>query len=237
MWVFTDDLELYEDSGGYIITSQNTDYYAVTWKVQTHSEEEAGDQNFQVIWIKNAVTLGGYSFQAKDIVYAYGDMNGIFNDDPSEAGVGVTTTSGSDPHDYVTIPGASTDSETAGYVPSYAVLPSLAVFRWDEDESTYNVTTVNSATTMESSTGKNCALYQTEFFNELDWTALAPSTQPVSYNIYRDGVIVGNIPASSTTYRDHNLSSGTTYSYVVYSVSSSGSETSIGTATVTTKGN
>lgn len=90
---------------------------------------------------------------------------------------------------------------------------------------------------MGSSTGKNTAPYQTEFFNELNWSALVPSTQPVSYNIYRDDVLIKNIEANSFSYRDHNLLAETTYSYVVYAVDNNGDELNIGNALVTTQKN
>lgn len=232
-WVFTDDLEVYESSGQFISTSDNTDYFAVTWKVGTHAWEQAGASNFQLIWFKNDTTLNGCSFLENDIVFAYGQMNGVFNDNPPQCGIGLTNSS----LDYITIPGASTNPGEEGWIPSFDTLPGYVIFRWNG--TTYDVLEDECSSTepLDGYTSKNRDMYQIDYFNTVIWSKYVPSNIPASYNVYRNGQFLTNVNALYTQYQDHNLRSNTSYTYLVKAVNSSQVEyDTLGELTLTTKG-
>ncbi|RCG27830.1 esterase [Sphaerisporangium album] len=68
----------------------------------------------------------------------------------------------------------------------------------------------------------------------LSWNAVSGAS---GYNVYRNGAKVTASPASGTTYTDSGLTSGTSYTYAVSAVTSSGAEGArSGTVTATTTG-
>jgi len=83
----------------------------------------------------------------------------------------------------------------------------------------------------------NWFLFQTDFINNITWTAPASGTAPASYNIYRDAALtqlVTTIPASSTLqYYDHDRNPSITYTYYIVSVDSSGNQSTAASVMVT----
>lgn len=62
-----------------------------------------------------------------------------------------------------------------------------------------------------------------ELYNKLTWTP-STSSDIAGYYIYRDGVKIAAVSASSHSYEDHNRKKGVSYSYAITSFNSSGSE-------------
>lgn len=87
------------------------------------------------------------------------------------------------------------------------------------------------ANEVTGSAHSNRFFWQTDLYNSLSWTASGSST--VKYNIYRNGILVGETPSSVLTYEDHYLKSKTQYTYSIYAVDSGGSATLVGTVNIT----
>ena len=79
---------------------------------------------------------------------------------------------------------------------------------------------------------KNDFGLQYELYNQLIWTP-SPSTGVTGYFIYRDGIKIATVDASTYTYQDHNRRMGVTYTYAITSFNSLGSESSPVTIVIT----
>lgn len=66
---------------------------------------------------------------------------------------------------------------------------------------------------------------QKEYFNRLSWQA-SPSAGIASYRIFRDGVLIGQVPASQLFFEDHRQPKNQRVTYAVRAVNSSGEESS-----------
>ncbi|PWK14309.1 fibronectin type III domain-containing protein [Tumebacillus permanentifrigoris] len=64
----------------------------------------------------------------------------------------------------------------------------------------------------------------------LTWTA---PDGAVSYNVYRDGVLINTAPVTSTTFVDANLTNGTSYTYYVTAVNTGGESAASNTISLT----
>jgi YVTN family beta-propeller protein len=84
---------------------------------------------------------------------------------------------------------------------------------------------------------RNRFLLQTDFINNITWTAPASGTTPVAYKIYRDAYLtdlVATVPASGALqYYDHDRNPGIVYSYYIVSVDGSGNVSTANSVTVT----
>ncbi len=63
--------------------------------------------------------------------------------------------------------------------------------------------TASSPTSLEGTCCLNRFAMQGEFFRKFTWT-ISPDSDIVSQNIYRDDVLIANIPPTQTTFEDHN---------------------------------
>lgn len=78
----------------------------------------------------------------------------------------------------------------------------------------YFITTPIGGLNINAQTDLNTCFAQQEIFTTLSW--LAPSTNPLLYEIYRDGELIGIIIAgSSNSFTDHNRKKGVTHTYRV----------------------
>jgi uncharacterized repeat protein (TIGR01451 family) len=69
----------------------------------------------------------------------------------------------------------------------------------------------------------------------LNWTAATDNAAVASYNVYRGGVLLANVPATTLTYTDTLLNPSTAYSYTITAVDNSGNvSSSSNTVTPTT---
>jgi YVTN family beta-propeller protein len=84
---------------------------------------------------------------------------------------------------------------------------------------------------------QNRFLLQTDYINNLTWTAPISGTIPASYQIYRDAYLsdlVATVPSSSTLqYYDHGRNPNVTYTYYIVSVDGSGNKSEPASVTVT----
>jgi len=62
---------------------------------------------------------------------------------------------------------------------------------------------------------------------ELTWSASSDNVAVQSYDLYRDGVLVGSVAHPSTTFIDNGLQSDTSYSYQVLAVDTAGNESAL----------
>ena len=83
---------------------------------------------------------------------------------------------------------------------------------------------------------KNIFLFQTDFINNITWTAPTSGEAPASYNIYRDAYLtdfITNIPASNALqYYDHDRQPKSIYSYYITSIDAYGNESTANNVTV-----
>lgn len=68
---------------------------------------------------------------------------------------------------------------------------------------------------------KNDFVLMYELYNQLTWTP-SPSVGVIGYYIYRDGVKIATVDATTYTYQDHNRKKGVSYSYAVSAFDSGG---------------
>lgn len=90
----------------------------------------------------------------------------------------------------------------------------------------YSIYTGSSLTPPSSLSGQqftNDFGIQKEYYNQLNWSA-SLSSDIVSYKIYRDGSLIDTVPSSRLSYQDHNRIPGSSYTYTVYAVNSSGTQ-------------
>ena len=84
---------------------------------------------------------------------------------------------------------------------------------------------------------QNRFLLQTDFINNVTWTAPTSGTSPASYNIYRDPALtqwVATVSASGPLqYYDHDRQPNQIYSYYIVSVDSNGNTSTANSVTVT----
>jgi DNA-binding beta-propeller fold protein YncE len=85
---------------------------------------------------------------------------------------------------------------------------------------------------------QNVFLFQTDFINNITWTAPASGNAPAAYKIYRDPALtelVATVPASGALqYYDHDRNPSVVYSYYITSIDASGNEsTTASSVTVT----
>jgi DNA-binding beta-propeller fold protein YncE len=84
---------------------------------------------------------------------------------------------------------------------------------------------------------KNVFLLQTDYINNITWTAPATGTTPAAYAIYRDATLtqlVAIVPASGPLqYYDHDRNPNVTYTYYIVSVDASGNQSTANSVTVT----
>jgi YVTN family beta-propeller protein len=84
---------------------------------------------------------------------------------------------------------------------------------------------------------KNVFLLQTDYINNITWTAPATGTTPAAYAIYRNSALTqlaGIVPATGPLqYYDHDRNPNVTYTYYIVSVDASGNQSAPATVTVT----
>ncbi len=84
---------------------------------------------------------------------------------------------------------------------------------------------------------QNRFLLQTDYINNITWTAPASGSSPVAYKIYRDAgltQLVATVSASgSLQYYDHNRNPNDVYSYYIVSVDGNGNVSTAKSVTVT----
>jgi hypothetical protein len=80
-------------------------------------------------------------------------------------------------------------------------------------------------------------LLQTDYINNITWTAPATGTTPAAYAIYRDATLtqlVAIVPANGPLqYYDHDRNPNVTDSYYIVSVDASGNQSTANSVTVT----
>ena len=80
-------------------------------------------------------------------------------------------------------------------------------------------------------------MLQTDYINNITWTAPATGTTPAAYAIYRDATLtqlVAIVPASGALqYYDHDRNPGIVYSYYIVSVDGNGNQSTANSVTVT----
>lgn len=77
---------------------------------------------------------------------------------------------------------------------------------------------------------KNNFAIESELFNQLTWVYPITSSTIVSYKVYRDGVVIAQLPVLQFEYEDHNRTKNVSYTYSITSIDSSGNESSITSA-------
>lgn len=87
------DLTLAQNSGGSVVESSTSTYYAISWLNVGGKRLGATPSSFQAVFFTNETTLGGHTFQANDIVFAYDFVGGLV--DGQTASVGLEHTDGS----------------------------------------------------------------------------------------------------------------------------------------------
>ena len=75
-------------------------------------------------------------------------------------------------------------------------------------------------------------IYQKGCYVEVSWSA--SSSSPVRYSIVRDGKEVGSVSASTLSFNDFGTTCcGTAYNYIVYAVDASGTQSQVGSGSIT----
>ena len=65
-----------------------------------------------------------------------------------------------------------------------------------------------------------------EYFIELHWNA-STSSNLQGYYLYRNGILIATLPATSLSFEDHNLNKDQFYTYSLQSFNSNGASTSV----------
>jgi hypothetical protein len=80
-------------------------------------------------------------------------------------------------------------------------------------------------------------LLQTDYINNITWTAPTTGTTPAAYAIYRDATLtqlVSIVPANGPLqYYDHDRNPNVTYTYYIVSVDANGNQSAPVSVTVT----
>lgn len=154
-----DDYYTYAGSGK-ILESVGTGYYAISWvSVQPLTSPKpaptGASQTFQAIFFSSATTLGGFNFQADDIVFSYGKVAANFVDGGATSGndgfgatVGVDRGGGTaaTPNTVAAIFPGSTNGQLSsankGLLPIYQSSKQAVLFRYDSAAGNYNVSII-----------------------------------------------------------------------------------------------
>lgn len=95
------------------------------------------------------------------------------------------------------------------------------------------ITPVSAPTNFQGKQKNNRFAFESELFNVLTWSP-SPSPGVVSYNLYRNGVLIANILASEPLkFKDHNRNKRVTDVYNVTAVFANGVQSFISSASVT----
>ena len=88
--------------------------------------------------------------------------------------------------------------------------------------------------TPPSAPGSVTAWAPSAFSTQVSWVASTDSTGISSYDVFRDGTFVGDVPATATSFTDTTVLSSTTYSYTVRAWDVSGNVSPLSAATSVT---
>lgn len=87
------DLSIAQNSGGSVVESAGSTYYAISWLNVGGKGLGATPSSFQAVFFFEETTMGGLTFQANDIVFAYDFVGSLV--DGQTASVGLEHTDGS----------------------------------------------------------------------------------------------------------------------------------------------
>ena len=205
------------------------------------------------VW-SNFYDLGSGLWQNSSQQFAGGLSNG-FNNTPYATGDGgnfLVSWVGIDSNAYATVSTnngttwspptqITTDGSVATQSPVFldyvwlvgnSLVGDTALFTWTDSSGNgqsrfYTLTSpVSPPATLNGAQVPNNFPFQREFLNNLRWTA-SPTFDVVSYNIYRNGILIGSVPAANTlVYNDLSITIGTGYTYGVTSVDTNQDESS-----------
>jgi hypothetical protein len=85
--------------------------------------------------------------------------------------------------------------------------------------------TLEPPSNLQGAQRKNDFGLEYELYNQLVW-ASSPSSNIAGYYIYRNGIKIAAVKASTTTYSDHNRTRGTSYLYAITTYDASENESS-----------
>lgn len=83
----------------------------------------------------------------------------------------------------------------------------------------------NPPSSLQGKQKKNDFGFEYELYNQLKWTP-SPTSGVIGYFIYRDGVKIAEVDASTHSYQDHHRKRGASYSYAITAYSPEGGESS-----------
>jgi YVTN family beta-propeller protein len=132
---------------------------------------------------------------------------------------------------------ALTSDGSTGYIANFAN-NSVSVMTYVPPTPPPPYVTVLPPASVSGCKTRNRFLLQTDFINNIIWTAPTDGTAPVSYKIYRDAYLTELVETVSANnalqYADHNRNPSIIYSYYITSVDGDGNESDANSVTVTT---